>query len=288
MSTQALRFEHIFRDADLQRYKAVEMTRARDAFITAQETDVQRAIESACTYENMLARTIHTLHERAQRTSLEHQPCFEWKIHETSYQSPCWYFEWISLLCTKYMLQRDKAVALFEEQKYQEAKDELVRAVDTCTRAKDILQTQWVWRAPNSPKWCKTTWWDAQREETHAMRALSIYLHCEHMDGATMQQLYGAISKAEEYATQAACLWPSKVSLEAIENTRVKKAWCKAHLLWAEEQYGAAIGLAKAWSGVKYNMLKGMTPTEWSSIIHDWSHENNTVHYQKITTPTSI
>ena len=284
MKTTALRFEHIFRDADISRYKAVDMTRARDAFITAQKTDNTRAIEFINTYEALLSNAVNTMHDRAHRTALEYQPCFEWNNHV----SPCWYFEWTSLLSLKYRLQRQSASALFEEQKYQEAKEKLVDALQTSKHAKEIISTKWLWRAPNVPTWCKMTWWDAQHAETNSMRAMSIYLHCEKLEGATMQQLYGAASKAEEYATEAACAWPTETSLSTIEHARVKKAWCKAHMLWEDEQYGAAIGLAKAWSKVTPNPLVGISPTEWTDIIHDWTHENNTVHYQKITTPTTI
>ena len=88
MKTTALRFEHI-RDADISRYKAVDMTRARDAFITAQKTDNTRAIEFINTYEALLSNAVNTMHDRAHRTALEYQPCFEWNKHV----SPCWYFE---------------------------------------------------------------------------------------------------------------------------------------------------------------------------------------------------
>jgi len=284
MNTRALRFEHIFRDADIQRYKAVEMTRARDAFLTAQNTDSARTIALMNTYESLLSNAITLMHERAQRTSLEHQPCFEWSGHN----SPCWYFEWVSMLALKYETQRKRALSLFEEAKHQDAKEQLVDALETSQRAKEIISTKWLWRSPNVPKWCKTAWWDAQHAETNSMRALSIYLHCEHLDGVTMQQLYGAASKVEDYATQAACTWPTEISLSAIEHARVKKAWCKAHILWEDEEYGAAIGLAKAWSKVSIEALPGVSPTKWTDIIHDWTHENNTVHYQKITTPTTI
>jgi hypothetical protein len=284
MKTTALRFEHIFRDADINRYKAVDMTRARDAFITAQKTDNSRAIECITTYEALLSTAVSKMHERTHRTTLEHQPSFEWNGHV----SPCWYFEWTSLLSLKYHLLREQATYLFQEEKYQDAKTKLVDALQTSTRARDIISTKWLWRSPNMPTWCKVTWWDAQHAESNSMRAMSIYLHCEHIEDATMQQLYSAVSKAEEYATEAACAWPTEISLATIEHARVKKAWCKAHLLWEDEQYGAAIGLAKAWSKVTPNPLPGISPTEWDNIIHDWTHENNTVHYQKITTPATI
>lgn len=282
-TTVALRFEHIFRDSDRERYRAIEMTRARDALITALNTDSTHVIDASTSYEALLSSAIKAMHQRAHRTSLEHQPSFEWNGHV----SPCWYYEWTSVMYARYHAQREQASALFEGQSYQDAKQMLVNALESVSRAKDILST-WVWQAPKQPSWCRQAWWDAQEEETKAMRAMSIYLHCENLEEATMQQLYGASSKAEEHATTAASIWPTSQSLAMIENARVKRAWCKAHLLWDEGQYGAAIGLAQAWSDISFESLAGVARPEWEHIIHDWSHENNTVHYQKISTPTSI
>lgn len=286
-TTTPLRYEHIFRDADVDRYNAVEMTRTRDAFRTAQDSDPQRAVDTSKTYETLLKHAILTMHQRSHRTSLEHQPSFEWTFDGKHHASACWYFEWMSILTARYRYQRSVADAHMTKKDFTNAKQSYTAASELISHAQEVLAS-WVWKSPQMPFWCQSAWWQAQEAEAHAFRALAILSHCEHIEDATTQQLYGAACKVEEYATSAACLWPTEASLRTIEVARVKRAWNKAHLLWEEGQYGAAIGLAKAWSNVKYERVDGVSEPTWDAIIHDWTHENNAVHYQKITTPTSI
>ena len=282
-----LRFEHIFRDADVNRYNAVVMTRTRDAFIASKDVGIEQGVQSSLAYEKVLKTTIQQLHERSHRTTLEHQPHFEWEFEGTKYASPCWYFEWVSLVRARYELQRAQAQAHIAEESFSAAKKSYAVAVESATAANAIL-SKWLWRAPHVPLWCQRHWWDAQEAECNALRAMCILSHCEKLEDATPRQLYGAASKIEDYATEAATLWPTDTALRAIDYGRIHKAWWKSHLLWEDDQHGAAIGLATAWSSIPFTPLEGFHAPAWENIIHDWTHENNTVHYDKITTPTSI
>lgn len=286
MTTSSIRFEHVFRDADRDRFKAVEMTRARQAVLTALETKkFSRIIDTSTAYEKMLSHCITSLHDRSHRTALAHQPCFTWTFEKKA-TSPCWYFELMGLLRLRYKHQRAEATRLASED-LTASKKMLDLALGTTEKGCKTIR-KWLWKAPNVPVWCQTAWWNAQKTETEAYRALAILQHCEGLEDTRPEQLLNAANMAEDKATEAASTWPSEASLSAIEMARVRKAWWKAHVLWDQGEYGNAIGLLSAWKSTKLANNIWNKPLEWNHVLHDWNRENNSVHYQKVTTPVSI
>jgi len=286
MATSSLRFEHVFRDADRDRFQAVEMTRARQSIETALETkEFSRIMDTTASYEKMMNTCIASLHDRSHRTALAHQPCFTWTFEKT-FTSPCWYFELMGVLRLRYDHQRAEATRLAQED-LNTSKKTLDLALATAIKAQNIVD-KWLWKAPDVPKWCQRVWWDAQKLETEAYRAMAILQHCEGLEETHPEQLLNAACMAEDKATEAASTWPTSTSLAAIEIARVRKAWWKAHVLWEQGEYGNAIGLLSTWKDVAYNKSVWNKPLEWNNVLHDWNRENNTVHYQKVTTLASI
>lgn len=286
MSTSAIRFEHIFRDADRERFHAVDLTRARQGILTALETENFERVKDTCIgYENILSNCIATLHNRTHRTVLAHQPCFTWTFDGTS-TSPCWYFEWLGVIRLRYEHMRAQATRLAADD-FNAAKKMLDLTMTAAKLGRDVV-AKWLWKSPKTPAWCHGTWWDAQLAETEAYRALSILQHCEGLEETRPEQLLNAASLAEEKATKAASTWPTEASLNAIEISRQRKGWWKAHVLWDTEKYGEAIGLLRAWKDTSTVTNVWNKPLEWDAVLHDWNRENSSVYYHKVTTPATI